>query len=168
MFCGTATTIVSGAIAERMKFSSYLVLASIVSGLVYPIFGPWAWNGIEIGVFTGWLGQRGFVDFAGSTVVHSIGGWVSLAALLIIGHRTGRFLPGRPPEKIHGSNLPLSVLGAMLIWFGWFGFNGGSTLALNEQVASIIVNTVLASVAGMVTTRAVWVCDSFLAGTPSN
>ncbi|MGB3511137.1 MAG: ammonium transporter [Microcoleaceae cyanobacterium] len=152
MFCGTATTIVSGAVAERMKFSSYLLVASLVSGFIYPIFGHWAWNGVETGALTGWLGQRGFVDFAGSTVVHSIGGWVSLAVLLVIGPRTGRFPPGRPPEKIHGSNLPLSVLGAMLIWFGWFGFNGGSTLALNEQVAGIIVNTVLASVAGMVTT----------------
>ncbi|WP_293158194.1 ammonium transporter [Okeania sp. SIO2C9] len=152
MFCGTATTIVSGAVAERMKFASYLFVASLVSGLVYPIFGHWVWNGADTGLLTGWLGQRGFVDFAGSSVVHSIGGWVSLATLLIIGPRTGRFPPGRPPEKIHGSNLPLSVLGAMLIWFGWFGFNGGSTLVLNGQVAGIIVNTVLASVGGMLTT----------------
>ncbi|MGD1809231.1 ammonium transporter [Dapis sp. BLCC M126] len=151
MFCGTATTIVSGAVAERMKFSAYLFVASVVSGFIYPIFGHWVWNGVDAGVLTGWLGQRGFIDFAGSTVVHSIGGWVSLAALLVIGPRTGRFPRDRPPEKIHGSNLPLSVLGAMLIWFGWFGFNGGSTLALNGQVAGIIVNTVLASVAGMMT-----------------
>lgn len=151
MFCGTATTIVSGAVAERMRFAAYLFVVSLVSGFIYPIFGHWAWNGVETGTLIGWLGERGFVDFAGSTVVHSIGGWVSLATLLVIGPRTGRFPPGRPPEKIHGSNLPLSVLGAMLIWFGWFGFNGGSTLALNEQVAGIIVNTVLASVAGMVT-----------------
>lgn len=164
MFCGTATTIVSGAVAERMKFGSYLFVAGLVSGLIYPIFGHWAWNGAETRVFTGWLGQRGFVDFAGSTVVHSIGGWVSLAALLVIGARTGRFPPGRPPEKIHGSNLPLSILGAMLIWFAWFGFNGGSTLALNEQVAGIIVNTVLSSVAGMVTTLGVgW----YLRGIPN-
>ncbi|MGK7918950.1 MAG: ammonium transporter [Trichodesmium sp.] len=155
MFCGTATTIVSGAVAERMKFSAYLFIAFLVSGFIYPIFGHWAWNGLDTGLSTGWLGQRGFIDFAGSTVVHSIGGWVSLAALLVIGPRAGRFPPGSPPEKIHGSNLPLSVLGAMLIWFGWFGFNGGSTLALNEQVAGIIVNTVLSSVAGMVTTLAI-------------
>jgi len=152
MFCGTATTIVSGAVAERMKFSAYLFVAFIVSGFIYPIFGHWVWNGVDTGVFTGWLGQRGFIDFAGSTVVHSIGGWVSFAALLVIGPRTGRFPRDRPPEKIHGSNLPLSVLGAMLIWFGWFGFNGGSTLALNGQVASIFVNTILGSVAGMLTT----------------
>ena len=151
MFCGTATTIVSGAVAERIKFSAYLFVASLVSGFIYPIFGHWVWNGVDTGILTGWLGQLGFIDFAGSTVVHSIGGWVSLAALLVIGPRTGRFPGDRPPEKIHGSNLPLSVLGAMLIWFGWFGFNGGSTLALNGEVAGIIVNTVLASVAGMMT-----------------
>ncbi|NEO55689.1 MAG: ammonium transporter [Okeania sp. SIO3B5] len=152
MFCGTATTIVSGAVAERMKFTSYLFISSLVSGFIYPIFGHWAWNGVETGALTGWLGKLGFVDFAGSSVVHSIGGWVSLAALLVIGPRSGRFPPDRPPEKIHGSNLPLSVLGAMLIWFGWFGFNGGSILELNEQVLGITVNTVLASVAGMVVT----------------
>ncbi|NET43534.1 ammonium transporter [Okeania sp. SIO2B3] len=164
MFCGTATTIVSGAVAERMKYSSYLFVASLVSGLVYPIFGHWVWNGADIGILTGWLGHNGFVDFAGSSVVHSIGGWVSLATLLVIGPRTGRFPPGRPPEKIHGSNLPLSVLGAMLIWFGWFGFNGGSTLALNEQVAGIIVNTILASAAGMIITLGItW----YIRGIPS-
>ncbi|MEB3340084.1 ammonium transporter [Okeania sp.] len=152
MFCGTATTIVSGAVAERMKFAAYLFITFLVSGFIYPIFGHWVWNGVNAGISTGWLGQRGFIDFAGSTVVHSIGGWVSLAALFVIGPRTGRFPPDRPPQKIHGSNLPLSVLGAMLIWFGWFGFNGGSTLVLNEQVADIIVNTVLASVAGMMVT----------------
>ncbi|NEO55686.1 MAG: ammonium transporter, partial [Okeania sp. SIO3B5] len=164
MFCGTATTIVSGAVAERMKYASYLFIAFLVSGLVYPIFGHWVWNGADIGILTGWLGRNGFVDFAGSSVVHSIGGWVSLAALLVIGPRTGRFPPGSPPEKIHGSNLPLSVLGAMLIWFGWFGFNGGSTLALNEQVAGIIVNTILASAAGMITTLGItW----YIRGIPS-
>ena len=86
----------------------------------------------------------GFVDFAGSTVVHSVGGWVALAALLVIGPREGRFPPVGAHMKIHGSNLPLSVLGVLLLWIGWFGFNGGSTLALNEQVAGIITNTFLA------------------------
>ena len=149
MFCGTATTIVSGAVAERVRFPSYLIVACLLSGLIYPIYGHWAWNGAEAGNFAGWLGKLGFVDFAGSTVVHSVGGWVSLAVLLIVGPRSGRFPKNGPPQKIHGSNIPLSVLGAMLLWFGWFGFNGGSTLALNEQVASIIVNTVLGGVAGM-------------------
>ncbi|GAB4284594.1 MAG: hypothetical protein Fur0025_15440 [Oscillatoriaceae cyanobacterium] len=151
MFCGTATTIVSGAVAERMKFGAYLMVAALVSGVIYPLFGHWAWNGANAGELAGWLGKMGFVDFAGSTVVHSVGGWVSLAAVLVLGPRMGRFPPNEPPQKIHGSNLPLSVLGAMILWFGWFGFNGGSTLALNEQVAKIIVNTVLAGVAGMIT-----------------
>ncbi|MEB3831558.1 ammonium transporter [Phormidium sp. CCY1219] len=149
MFCGTATTIVSGAVAERMKFSAYLTVACLISGAIYPIFGHWAWNGAQTGMFVGWLGKMGFVDFAGSTVVHSIGGWVSLATLLIVGPRAGRFPKQGKPEKIHGSNLPISVLGALILWLGWFGFNGGSTLALNEQVAGIIVDTVLAGVAGM-------------------
>lgn len=151
MFCGTATTIVSGAVAERMKFGAYLWVACVISGFIYPIFGHWAWNGADAGVLAGWLGKLGFVDFAGSTVVHSVGGWVSLATLLIVGPRAGRFPQYGQPEKIHGSNLSLSVLGALILWFGWFGFNGGSTLALNEQVAGIIVDTVLAGVAGMIT-----------------
>ncbi|MBE9129655.1 MULTISPECIES: ammonium transporter [unclassified Coleofasciculus] len=150
MFCSTATTIVSGAVAERMKFRAYLFLACLISGLIYPLFGHWAWNGVNARIHTGWLGQLGFVDFAGSTVVHSIGGWVSLASLLIIGARAGRFPADRPSRKIHGSNLPLSVLGVMLLWFGWLGFNGGSTLRLTEQVAGIMGHTILAGVAGMI------------------
>ncbi|MGB7521238.1 MAG: ammonium transporter, partial [Spirulinaceae cyanobacterium] len=114
MFCGTTTTIVSGAVAERLRFNAYLIIALLISGIVYPLFGHWAWNGIEMANPTGWLGKLGFVDFAGSTVVHSIGGWVSLAALLVIGPRKGRFNAGKS-HKIHGSNLPFSVLGAMLL-----------------------------------------------------
>lgn len=89
MFCSTATTIVSGAVAERMRFQAYLIVAGFTSGLIYPIFGHWAWNGLNNGVANGWLDQLGFIDFAGSTVVHSIGGWVALAALLVIGPRSG-------------------------------------------------------------------------------
>ena len=151
MFCSTATTIVSGAVAERLQFVAYGVIAILVSGIIYPIFGHWAWNGIATGEALGWLQKLGFVDFAGSTVVHSIGAWVALAALLIIGPRTGRFGPNGQSHKIHGSNLPMSVLGAMLLWFGWLGFNGGSTLAFNDQIASIMANTVMAGIAGMLT-----------------
>ncbi|MGC9504144.1 ammonium transporter [Baaleninema sp.] len=151
MFCGTATTIVSGAVAERMKFSAYLLVSCLTSGLIYPIFGHWAWNLKADGLAGGWLGQLGFTDLAGSSVVHSIGGWISLAALLVIGPRVGRFLPDGTPEKIQGSNLPLSVLGTMLLWLGWLGFNGGSTLVLSDRVAAIMVHTVLAGVAGLVT-----------------
>ena len=154
MFCATAVTIVSGATAERMRFRSYIIISIILSGLIYPIFGHWTWNGSQNGTTSGWLGMLGFVDFAGSTVVHSVGGWVALAALLVIGPREGRFPPVGTHIKIHGSNLPLSVLGVLLLWIGWFGFNGGSTLALNDQVAGIITNTFLAGAAGSMVTLA--------------
>ena len=111
MFCGAAVTILSGAVAERMRFSGYLMVASMVTVLIYPIFGHWAWNGLGEGIRTGWLRAQGFVDFAGSTVVHSIGGWVGLAAIIVIGARTGRFPEGQPPQKIPGSNLPVAMLG---------------------------------------------------------
>lgn len=149
MFCSTATTIVSGAVAERLRFGAYLAIATLVSGFLYPLFGNWAWNGLEDGVAKGWLGQLGFIDFAGSTVVHSAGAWVSLAILLVIGARIGRFPADAPPQKIQGSNLPMAMLGVMLLWFGWIGFNGGSTLTFNEQVAGIILNTLIAGAAGM-------------------
>lgn len=153
MFCGTATTIVSGAVAERMRFASYVAIATLISGLIYPVFGHWAWNGLASGSQSGWLQSLGFVDFSGSTVVHSTGAWVSLAALLIIGPRVGRFIPGQS-QPINGSNLPLSVLGTMLLWFGWLGFNSGSTFAFNDQIAGIMVHTVLAGVGGMLSMTA--------------
>ncbi|MBL1208923.1 ammonium transporter [Geminocystis sp. GBBB08] len=148
MFCGTSTTIVSGAVAERVKFSAYIITSILISGLIYPVFGHWAWNGMNNhqSDFTGWLGSIGFIDFAGCTVVHSIGAWVSFALLLIIGPRYGRF----SIEKINGSNLPLSVLGVMLLWLAWFGFNGGSTLVFDNQVPRILVNTLMAGVGGMI------------------
>ncbi|MFQ5963822.1 MAG: ammonium transporter [Candidatus Scalinduaceae bacterium] len=155
MFCATAVTIVSGATAERMRFRSYIIISIILSGLIYPIFGHWAWNGSQNGTSSGWLGMLGFVDFAGATVVHSVGGWVALAALLVIGPREGRFPPVGTHIKIHGSNLPLSVLGVLLLWIGWFGFNGGSTLALNDRIAVIITNTFLAGAAGSMVTLAI-------------
>ena len=148
MFCGTATTITSGALAERLKFKGYLVIALLISGLIYPVFGHWVWNGIGIGERFGWLAKTGFTDFAGSTVVHSVGGWVSLAALLVIGPRLGRF--SNSEARIHGSNLPFSVLGAMLLLVGWLGFNGGSTFGLTEQIPAIMAHTVMAGAAGMV------------------
>jgi Amt family ammonium transporter len=151
MFCGTATTIVSGAVAERMRLSGYMVVAVILSGFIYTVHGHWAWAGLASGEAVGWLGARGFVDFAGSTVVHSVGGWVALAVVLVIGPRTGRFPDDGPPRKINGSNLPTALLGVLLLWMGWFGFNGGSTLAFNGQVPGIIANTILAGAAGMVT-----------------
>ncbi|MEM6503242.1 MAG: ammonium transporter [Cyanobacteria bacterium P01_C01_bin.89] len=166
MFCGTSTTIVSGVVAERLKFGGYLAIASLVSGAIYPIFGHWAWNGIapeflgDAAKIGGWLHNVGFVDFAGSTVVHSVGAWVGLAAAVIIGPRQGRFLKKGSAVKIQGSNMPFSVLGTLVLWFGWIGFNGGSTFALDDTVPGIIVNTMLAGVAGLLGGGALsWVSD---------
>jgi ammonium transporter, Amt family len=150
MFCSTAVTIVSGASAERLKFRSYIIVTIIISGLIYPIFCHWTWNGTNLGEFQGYLAHLGFIDFAGSTVVHSVGGWVSLAVILVVGARTGRFDQAGKSHQIHGSNLPFSVLGAMLIWIGCLGFNGGSVFALTTQVATIILNTLMAGAAGMI------------------
>ncbi|MGB3492322.1 MAG: ammonium transporter [Elainellaceae cyanobacterium] len=151
MFCSTAVTIVSGAVAERMRFSSYLLMAALVTGFIYPVFGHWAWNGLREGQPSGWLEARGFIDFAGSTVVHSVGGWVSLAAVLILGPRIGRFSRKRRYQLGNGSDLPLALLGTLLLWLGWFGFNGGSVLALNDEVPGVIANTVLAGCGGLIT-----------------
>jgi len=148
VFCGTAATIVSGAIAERMSFSAYIAVTSILSVVIYPVFGHWAWGGAEQGQALGFLNSRGFVDFAGSTVVHSVGGWTALAALIVIGARIGRFGPDGKPQKINPSSVPLMVLGAFILWFGWIGFNGGSTFAMNASVPGIIFNTLIAACAG--------------------
>jgi len=152
MFCGTSITIVSGAVAERMRFVGYLVVAFLMASLIYPLFGHWAWNGVAARAATGWLGMQGFVDFAGGTVVHSLAGWVALAAVLCIGPRSGRFPPGEPPQKIPGHNLPVAMLGTVLLWFGWFGFNGGSTLGMNDQVPGLLANTLLGGASGLVVT----------------
>ncbi len=151
MFAGTSVTIVSGAVAERMRFAGYLAVVVMMSGLLYTVFGHWAWNGVADAKPAGWLAARGFVDFAGSSVVHSMGGWVSLAAVLVIGARRGRFNDDGTVNRISGSSLPISMLGALILWFGWFGFNGGSTLAVNDDIARICANTTLAAASGMVT-----------------
>ncbi|PJZ70510.1 chemotaxis protein [Leptospira perolatii] len=140
-FMGTAATIVSGAVAERIKFSAYIYASIFVSLFVYPIFGHWAWGG-------GWLSRIGFMDFAGSTVVHSLGGWFALAGAILLGPRIGKFSKDGKAEKIPGHELTSSVLGVFILWFGWFGFNGGSTLAFNDLVPLIIVNTCLAASTG--------------------
>lgn len=146
VFCATATTIVAGAAAERLKFRGYLIVCVLISGLIYPISGHWVWGGAIVDSQSGWLENLGFVDFAGSTVVHGVGAWVSLAVILIIGPRLGRFSPGR--KTIRASSLPSAVLGVIVLWFGWLGFNGGSTLTLNETVPLILVNTCLSAAAG--------------------
>ncbi|WP_246836740.1 ammonium transporter [Leptospira kmetyi] len=140
-FMGTAATIVSGAVAERIKFSAYLIVSVAVSIFIYPVFGHWTWGG-------GWIAKLGFVDFAGSTVVHSLGGWISLAGVILLGARKDKFKEDGSPRKIQGHNLTFSVLGVFILWFGWFGFNGGSALSFTDQVPLIILNTSLAGSAG--------------------
>lgn len=149
MFCATAATIVSGAVAERMHFPAYVVVSAVVAGLIYPVFGHWAWGGVIGDGEAGWLAAMGFIDFAGSTVVHSTGGWVALAAVMILGAREGRFVPGEPARVIPAGNLPVAMLGGLLLFFGWFGFNGGSTLAFTEAVPAIMAHTALAAAAGI-------------------
>jgi len=145
-FCGTAVTIVSGAVAERMRFVGYLVITVIMASLIYPVVGHWVWGSAAGASSGGWLESMGFIDFAGGTVVHSVGGWVSLAAIIIIGPRIGRF--GKNSVPIHGHDIPMVTLGAFILWFGWFGFNGGSTLGLTPEVPTIIVNTTISGAFG--------------------
>jgi len=148
VFAATAATIVSGAMAERTKFGSYLLYSAFLSALVYPVFGSWAWGSLFNG--GGWLEARGFIDFAGSTVVHSIGGWAALAGALVLGPRLGRYGPDGKPRAMPGHNLVFATLGVFLLWFGWFGFNPGSTTAANTDIALIAVTTNLAAAAGAV------------------
>ena len=149
-FIGTATTLMSGAVAERMRFAGYLILATFFAAVAYPVFGHWAWGDASLwdrsGISDGWLRELGFVDFAGSTVVHSVGGWVALAAIIILGPRIGRF--GRDASPIRGHYLPLTTLGVFVLWVGWYGFNGGSTLSLSPDVPAVILNTTLAAAFG--------------------
>ena len=155
MFCATAATIFSGAVAERMSFHGYILLNIVISGLIYPLFGHWAWNQVSANSIGGWLRLQGFIDYAGATVVHSVGAWFALAALLVLGPRQGRFPKNKPARRITASNLPLSVLGVILLWVGWFGFNGGSRLSFGIEIATILVNTVLGGSAGGLTALAI-------------
>jgi Amt family ammonium transporter len=146
VFAATAATIVSGAVAERIKFSGYLVFSIAITGLIYPIFGSWAWGGLFNG--GGWLEALGFMDFAGSTVVHSVGGWAALAGALVVGPRVGKYDEDGNPREIPGHSLPLAALGVFILWLGWFGFNAGSTTAGSTDIALIAMNTFLAAGAG--------------------
>ncbi len=148
VFAATAATIVSGAMAERTKFSAYLVYSFFVSALIYPIFGSWAWGSLFHG--NGWLENLGFIDFAGSTVVHSVGGWVALAGAMVLGPRLGKYTKDGGIRPILGHNIPLASLGVFILWVGWFGFNPGSTTTADTSIAMIFVNTNMAAATGAV------------------
>ncbi len=141
MFAATGATIVSGAVAERIKLSSFLIFATLFVAISYPITGAWKWGG-------GWLDAAGFYDFAGSTIVHSVGGWAALAGLILLGPRTGKYT-SKGIRPITGHSMPLAAIGVFLLWFGWFGFNGGSVLSADAGLVSLVfVTTSLAAAAG--------------------
>lgn len=148
VFAATAATIVSGAMAERTKFTGYLLYSACVCGLIYPIFGSWAWGSLFNG--SGWLEGLGFIDFAGSTVVHSVGGWAALAGAIVLGPRLGKYLADGSVRPIPGHNMPLGALGVFILWLGWFGFNPGSTTTADKSIAMIFVNTNLAAATGAI------------------
>ena len=148
VFAATAATIVSGAMAERTKFTGYMLYSVFICGIIYPVFGSWTWGGLFHG--GGWLEKLGFIDFAGSTVVHSLGGWAALAGAIVLGPRIGKFTKDGKVRPILGHNLPLAALGVFILWLGWFGFNPGSTTAASKDIAMIFVNTNLAAAAGAV------------------
>ncbi len=152
MFVATAATIISGAVAERLKFVGYLIMTIFATGIIYPIVGHWAWSSSYLGeaMNKGWLAALGFVDFAGSTIVHSVGGWIALSGILILGPRIGKYSEANK-GKFTGSSFPLAVLGTLILWFGWFGFNGGSNGAMDEAVPLILINTFLAAAFGLLT-----------------
>ncbi len=145
VFAATAATIVSGAMAERTKFPAYLFYSFFICALIYPVVGHWIWG-------NGWLASKGFIDFAGSTVVHSVGGWAALAGAILVGPRLGKYNKDGTSNAIPGHNMPLAALGVFILWFGWFGFNAGSTTSgTNLSIATIAVTTNLAAAAGAIT-----------------
>ena len=148
VFCATAISIVSGACAERIKVWPFMIFAAFMTGIIYPIYGSWTWGG-------GWLTEMGFSDFAGSTIVHSVGGWAALTGCLILGPRAGKYGSDGKITPIAGANMPLACLGTFILWFGWFGFNGGSQLALGSAadasaMSIVVVNTNIAACGGVV------------------
>ena len=146
MFAATAATIISGAVAERIKINSFILIAILYVAIVYPIVGSWQWGG---GFFSTFTKGFGFYDFAGSTLVHSVGGWGALVVIYFLGARKGKFDSNGKPLAIPGSNLPLSAAGVLILWLGWFGFNGGSVLSADPSLTSLtLVTTCLAAAAG--------------------
>jgi Amt family ammonium transporter len=148
VFCGAACSVVSGCVAERIKLWSFLAFCVFLTGFIYPIQGSWGWGG-------GWLSEMGFSDYAGSTIVHSVGGWAALTGAVILGARKGKYGKGGRINPLPGSNIPIATLGAFILWMGWFGFNGGSVLALGDaasaiEMSNVMVNTNLAACGGMI------------------
>ena len=148
VFAGTAATIVSGAMAERTKFAGYLAYSVFICAIIYPIFGSWAWGSLLDG--GGWLENMGFNDFAGSTVVHSIGGWLALAGAIMLGPRIGKYGPDGKARAIPGHNFAIAALGVFILWFGWFGFNPGSTTLGDGEIGRVAVTTNLSAAAGAI------------------
>ena len=152
VFAATAATIVSGAVAERIKFHSFIIFSFVLVAIMYPITGHWIWGG-------GWLAAKGFWDFAGSTVVHSVGGWAALAGVILLGARTGKYREDGSTNPIFGHNMGLATLGALVLWFGWFGFNPGSTMAVGDgsAIAHVALTTNTSAVFAIATaTIASW------------
>jgi len=148
VFCGAACSVVSGCVAERIKLWSFFAFCVVLCGFIYPIQGSWAWGG-------GWLSEMGFLDFAGSTLVHSVGGWAALSGAIILGARKGKYGKGGRINPMPGSNIPLATLGTFILWMGWYGFNGGSVLALGDAgsaiaMSNVMVNTNMAACGGMI------------------
>ena len=144
MFAATAATIVSGAVAERIKLSSFLIFSTVYVAIIYPVAGSWKWG-------AGWLDQLGFYDFAGSTLVHSVGGWAALVGAILVGSRIGKYGQNGRIKPILGHNMPLATIGVFLLWFGWYGFNGGSVLSADPGGVSLVfVTTTLAAAAGII------------------
>jgi len=141
-FAGTAATIVSGLVAERVKFGEFVVFAVVLTAFIYPIAGSWNWNG-------GWLDSLGFVDFAGSSIVHSVGAWAGLVGAMLLGPRIGKYSDGKP-QAMPGHNMAIATLGALVLWIGWYGFNPGSQLAMDQWVPYVAVTTTLAAAAGAI------------------
>lgn len=148
MFVGTAATIVSGAVSERMKLKAYVAITILIAAIIYPVYGHWAWGNLLLPTNTAWLADLGFIDFAGSTVVHATGAWVALVAIWMVGPRRDKFDEHGNPRKIHGHSMVLATAGAIILFVGWIGFNGGSTTAATVDLGHIIINTVLAGAAG--------------------
>jgi len=141
-FAGTAASIVSGLVAERVKFGEFVVFAVVLTAFIYPIAGSWKWNG-------GWLDSLGFVDFAGSSIVHSVGAWAGLVGAMLLGPRIGKYSDGKP-QAMPGHNMAIATLGALVLWIGWYGFNPGSQLAMDQWVPYVAVTSTLAAAAGAI------------------